>query len=142
MNKPIFSIIQAQWAADKESLQSIRAEVFVKEQSVPQSLEWDNRDAEAFHAMALDDQLSPIGTGRLLSSGQIGRMAVLKPWRNKGVGSGLLMKIIHIARVNHIAPFFLNAQHNAIHFYQYHGFHPVGQPFNEAGIPHQRMEMD
>ena len=136
-----FSIIQARWPADKVKLQLIRTAVFVTEQSVPKHLEWDNQDDKALHVMALDHSANPVGTGRLLASGQIGRMAVLKSWRNKGVGSSILKELIKIATSQHIDALYLNAQYSAIPFYLAHGFHPVGDPFIEAGIKHHRMKM-
>ena len=82
-NESAFTVHHVQWAASAADLQAIRREVFVVEQHVPEEDEWDANDAVCQHVLALADgtPVVPIGTGRLLPDGHIGRMAVLKPWR-------------------------------------------------------------
>ena len=128
--------------SDRAALKAIRLAVFVREQGIPQELEWDQADAQAIHLLALaEPEGTPVGTARLLPSGQIGRMAVLPEWRGRGVGTALLRGLLTIARQgDHPRPF-LNAQVSALHFYLRAGFHPVGEVFEEAGIPHLRMEL-
>ncbi|TVO75934.1 MAG: GNAT family N-acetyltransferase [Sedimenticola selenatireducens] len=130
----------AVWNQHKSILRTIRENVFIIEQKVPKALEWDDKDEQALHVLAVDNTGAGIGTGRISQEGQIGRMAVLSPWRNLGVGSALLVKLLQLASQHQIAPLFLNAQTKAIPFYQQHGFHCTGDEFMEAGIPHQRME--
>lgn len=141
MSNRTFSTRQARWRQDRASLMQVRHKVFVDEQGVPAEIEMDKADAHAIHLLAEDSAGNPIGTLRLLSNGQIGRMAVLKAWRGNGVGSALMTTILnHPAAISGPPPF-LNAQTQAIPFYQYHGFIPVGEVFMEAGIPHRRMEI-
>ena len=135
----IFSIRRARWPEDETRLKQVRENVFVKEQRVPVELEWDGEDAEAVHLLALDAAQHPIGTARLLPSGQIGRMAVLKEWRNQGVGRALLNRLLAEAKQSDYPELFLNAQLTALAFYAQQGFQPEGEVFHEAGIPHQRM---
>ena len=52
----------------------------------------------------------PIGTGRLLPDGQIGRMAVLKDWRGLGVGTAMLKMLLRQACAKGLKNVFLNAQ--------------------------------
>jgi predicted GNAT family N-acyltransferase len=130
----------ADWTRDEHKLKSIRHRVFVVEQSVPESLEWDGIDAQCVHAIAEDASGAPIGCGRLLPDGHIGRMAVLASWRGQGVGRRLLERLIEVAAERGDARIMLNAQTHAMPFYARYGFVPVGEPFNEAGIPHQAME--
>ncbi|PLX63643.1 GNAT family N-acetyltransferase [Sedimenticola selenatireducens] len=137
-----FTVSQAHWPESKTILRAIRESVFIIEQQVPKALEWDDQDESALHAIATDSEGNGIGTGRVTGSGQIGRMAVLSDWRNRGVGSALLAQLIELARNHELKALFLNAQKQAIPFYLRHGFHPVGEVFMEAGIPHQRMERD
>lgn len=139
MNDANYAICIADWTKDKSLLQQIRETVFVKEQGVPLELEWDEADEQALHLLALDSARRPIGTARLLSSGQIGRMAVLKTWRKRGVGSALLNQLLAIADQGDYPTLFLNAQQSALPFYARHGFEAEGDIFHEAGIPHQRM---
>jgi len=141
MPTPEFTVSQAHWQRNKQLLRSIREAVFIIEQRVPKELEWDDLDADALHVVATDSAGNGIGTGRLTADGQIGRMAVLAEWRNRGVGSALLTRLIELARSHGRTPLFLNAQEQAIPFYQRHGFHCVGKTFYEADIPHLRMEL-
>src|SRR5687767_4555759 len=96
MERPSYSVTQVDWAAARESLRAVRYKVFVEEQRVPEELEWDGEDALSAHALAAADG-SPIGTGRLLRDGHIGRMAVLEAWRGRGVGSALLTLLLRMA---------------------------------------------
>jgi len=135
-----YTVRIADWARDETKLKSIRRDVFVVEQSVPESLEWDGIDAQCAHAIAEDDSGRAIGCGRLLPDGHIGRMAVRREWRGRGVGAALLERLIALASARGDARVMLNAQAHAMPFYARYGFRPVGEPFDEAGIPHQAME--
>jgi len=135
-----FSVRLAEWSRDQAALRSIRRDVFVVEQNVPESLEWDGIDGACRHAIVEDSAGRPIGCGRLLPDGHIGRMAVLREWRGRGVGSALLVALTNLARELHFPKVMLNAQTQAMPFYARFGFAPVGAPFEEAGIPHQAME--
>jgi predicted GNAT family N-acyltransferase len=66
-------------------------------------------------------------------------MAVLKPWRGRGVGSAMLTYLLTLARRNGFASVELHAQTHALGFYARHGFTPRGDEFMEAGIPHRVM---
>jgi predicted GNAT family N-acyltransferase len=134
-----FSIRPADWPQDQFALRSVRMQVFVREQQVPEELEWDGQDATALHLIAESGDGEIIGTARLLPSGQIGRMAVLPRWRRRGVGTGLLLQLLRIAAEHSYPPPFLNAQTAVLPFYGGLGFAPEGDIFEEAGIPHQRM---
>lgn len=138
---PAFSVRRANWDRDRGALRNIRTLVFVQEQAVPKDLEWDSDDAQAEHLLAVDAAFQPIGTARLLATGQIGRMAVLPLWRNRGVGSALLREMLDIARGPGRPAPFLNAQTSALRFYLRMGFEPVGEQFEEAGIPHRKMTL-
>ena len=131
----------ASWNTDRDTLSKIREEVFVKEQFVPADLEQDEFDVKSQHVIALVDGV-PIGTGRLLPDGHIGRMAVLRDWRHIGVGAAMLRALMNIARGLGLRRVILNAQLHAMPFYVHHGFQPVGDEFMDAGIPHRRMERD
>ena len=134
-----FSIQRVSWREGEHALRRVREQVFVREQGVPVALEWDGRDPDALHLLAQDAEGAPIGTARMLADGQIGRMAVLPPWRGKGVGSALLAELLAIAARQHYPPLFLNAQIQVVNFYRRAGFEPEGEVFMDAGIPHRRM---
>jgi predicted GNAT family N-acyltransferase len=136
---PGFAVRQASWARDRAALSLVRTLVFVDEQGVPEPLEWDGADPDALHLLAEDALGRPIGTARLLPSGQIGRLAVLRQWRGLGVGSALLGAALERAAAPGRPPPFLHAQTAALGFYGRHGFAPRGEVFEEAGIPHRAM---
>ncbi|MES9901574.1 MAG: GNAT family N-acetyltransferase [Sedimenticola sp.] len=142
MSNSSFSIRQAFWNHDQAALREVRSQVFIREQQVPKALEWDGLDPAAVHILAIDNDHNPIATGRLLPSGQIGRMAVMAEWRNRGVGSAVLRHLLKLSSSLEAPALFLNAQATAIKFYQRHGFHIVGPQFMEAGIIHYRMEVE
>jgi predicted GNAT family N-acyltransferase len=135
-----FNVREASWASDKNVLSNLRRLVFVVEQAVPEEEEWDDKDEDAWHWLATDYEDRPIGTARLLSTGQIGRMAVLSEYRGLKVGAAMLELAVDKARHLGFASVYLNAQTHALGFYQKAGFSAVGDEFKEAGIAHFRME--
>src|SRR2546423_158703 len=116
----------------------IRFSVFVEEQGVPREMEVDQADAYSIHAVAFDDT-EPVGTGRLLPDGHIGRMAVLKAWRGRGIGGQLLHRLMDRARERGDRQIVLSAQVHASAFYRAHGFMEEGPEYLEAGIRHRDM---
>lgn len=132
-------IEQADWATLRHDLLAVRYAVFVDEQGVPKALEEDEHDQTALHLLARAPDGSPVGTARLLPDGHIGRMAVLPAWRNRGLGSELLRRLIRIARQRGQSRLVLHAQCQAEPFYRRLGFIAEGEIFDEAGIDHRCM---
>ena len=128
------------WEEAKTEAQRIRFTVFVEEQHVPPELEMDENDPHCIHALAYEDG-TPVGTARLLPDGHIGRMAVLKLWRRRGVGAALLRALVQAARERGDAEVLLSAQVHALSFYRAHGFASHGAVYEEAGIAHQAMRL-
>ncbi|MCC7218007.1 MAG: GNAT family N-acetyltransferase [Burkholderiales bacterium] len=139
MRSTAYTVRLADWQRDRDALALVRNAVFIVEQGVPANLEWDDVDRACVHALALDAEGRAVGCGRLLPDGHVGRMAVLAPWRSRGVGSALLQRLIEVAIARGDARVALNAQVQAMPFYERFGFAAVGAPFDEAGIPHQAM---
>lgn len=139
----IYTVHLADWQDTGWALRAIREAVFICEQGVPAELEWDEFDADCVHLIARDAARNAIGTARLLLQGAqgavVGRMAVLKEWRRKGVGGALMRRLLEEAMRRQIHQATLNAQTYAIGFYTKFGFQQVGKQFMEAGIPHIRM---
>lgn len=129
----------ADWDTDRNSIRNIREQVFIQEQKVPAELEWDSLETSAQHFLVLHEG-EAIGTGRITSSGKIGRMAVKKSARGIGAGQLLLENICGYAHSQGLTKVYLNAQCRACNFYQKLGFVSVGTVFDEANIPHIRME--
>ena len=141
MTNTDFTVRSADWTKDGVLLCAVRRTVFVTEQQVPEDEEWDGLDVGSQHVVAVARDGSAIGTGRLLPDGRIGRMAVLKPWRGRGVGSALLSALIALARERGLSETCLHAQTHALAFYQKHGYTSRGAEFREAGIPHYEMRL-
>lgn len=131
----------------------IRHEVFVVEQKVPVEEEVDVRDLEpgTVHALAwLDGE--PVATGRMLADHpgevHVGRVAVLRSARGRGVGAAVMAHLEGVALARHgvrvgdelevrVA---LAAQEQAIGFYTRLGYRIVsGERYLDAGIWHQDM---
>lgn len=138
--RPPFVLRTVEWTSEEAKLRAVRIAVFVIEQNIPEELEWDEHDAASVHVLAEDDAGTPVGCGRLLPDGHIGRLAVLSEWRGRGVGAALLAHLTELARARGDRRVLLNAQVQAMPFYARFGYEPVGAPFEEAGIPHQTME--
>jgi len=139
-SEPAFRVRVADWERDQARLRRIRHDVFVREQGVPEALEWDGRDATCRHVVANDEKGAAIGCGRLLLDGSIGRLAVERLWRGRGVGSAILSRLVDIARNAGFERVVLNARTDAEAFYARRGFAAAGPEFTEAGIRHLRME--
>ncbi|WP_090829107.1 GNAT family N-acetyltransferase [Nitrosovibrio tenuis] len=134
-----YTVRIADWRNDSQVLHAVREAVFIREQGVPAELEWDEFDAGCIHLIARDAAQKGIGTARLFPHGVIGRMAVLKEWRGKGVGATLMHCLLEEAIKRQIQQVVLHAQAHAGGFYARFGFRAVGKQFMEAGIPHVRM---
>ncbi len=126
------------WETDKFDLQKIRRKVFIEEQKVPEALEWDEFDDTSSHFLAILDDIA-VATARLMPSGQIGRMAVLEKYRNKGLGRQLLQFVLQQAKKNKLKEVHLHAQTSALAFYEKQGFTTSSEIFYEANIPHREM---
>ena len=122
---------------------AIRRRVFIEEQHVPEEIELDADDAQAFHALATLGG-DAIGCGRMLDHGdgevKIGRMAVVPQFRGAGVGRDILRFLMDRARARGLRKAVLHAQLSAEGFYLKEGFRPIGGVFDEAGIAHRKME--
>jgi len=131
----------ADWSRDEPAIATVRRRVFIDEQHVPETMEWEGIDPACdWFVAALDGQV--VGIARLTAAGRIGRMAVLPDWRGRGLGSALLTAILGRAGERGLAQVELHAQTHAAGFYQGFGFAPVGPEFEEAGIPHRHMTLD
>ncbi|MEJ7605307.1 MAG: GNAT family N-acetyltransferase [Bryobacteraceae bacterium] len=116
-----FTLVSGDWNRLGWDAGVIRREVFVKEQQIPEEEEWDDADKDCLHVVAYDPAGEPLATGRLLSTGFIGRMAVLYRARGKGIGGQILELLTSEAgRAGHSYAC-LNAQKRVLSFYEAHG---------------------
>jgi predicted GNAT family N-acyltransferase len=138
--------------ADREACFAVRKDVFVREQGVPEDIEYDAYDAGAVHVLAVREDGLPLGAGRLLygeaaaaanggdaSVGSLGRLAVTREARGLGVGAALVRAIEDAARARGLTAVDLHAQTQALGFYERLGYEAYGPEFFDAGIPHRAM---
>ncbi len=128
-------------SVERDACYLVRMKVFVDEQNVPPWEEMDEFDESAEHYAALyDGQI--VGTARLVDKGgglaKIGRVAVLKQYRRKGLGKALMQAITESARVR-FQTLTLDSQLYVIPFYESLGYNAEGEVFLDAGIEHRRM---
>ena len=146
----VFEIIQGDWADLQTDAASVRRAVFVKEQGIDESEEWDDDDARSHHVILRSKAGLVIGTGRLIPPageaapnsdhiGKIGRMAVIKSCRSTGVGKRLLTALLDEAKRRQMTHIRISAQVAAKALYERAGFVAEGDVYDEVGIPHQAM---
>jgi predicted GNAT family N-acyltransferase len=134
------------WAATSDEVRDalrVREEVFCREQGVPRELEIDGRDGTALHLLAVEPQGERvIGTLRLLLGAgvaKVGRVAVERDWRRRGVASRMLELALARARERGCEQARLASQIDATALYERAGFAVESEPFEEAGIAHVWM---
>jgi predicted GNAT family N-acyltransferase len=122
----------------------VRKRIFVEEQGISENLENDGCDSKALH-MVVQYGERTIGTARVLfpapGVAKIERMAILKTFRRKGIGSEIVSFLNERLKTNKIDRIVVHAQYPAVPFYKSCGFVGSGAPFNEAGIGHIKMEL-
>ena len=128
---------------DMEAIFALRRVVFIDEQNVDADEEWDGRDEDAVHAVALMEG-EVVGTGRLLTDEgeetcRVGRMAVRQDLRRHGIGDRILAVLEGAAQERGFAQALLHAQTYVKDFYAQAGYEEHGETFMEAGIEHVSM---
>ncbi len=139
----LISVKNVAWEVHHQAIQHIRDSVFIQEQKVDRTEEYDGLDelstTHHFAAFNLNEEL--IGYCRLLADGKIGRMAVIQEQREKGIGHALLREAVFYALKSQVNPsIYLHAQVQALGFYLQAGFVEDGERFQEAGIEHVQMK--
>lgn len=134
-------------AAEREAVFAIRMTVFVEEQGVPPEEELDAYDVTAKHFLVrIANDPAPsgiVGTARLLDkghgTGKIGRVAVLREHRGKGLGALMMQRVEQEARASGYTELILEAQCYAIPFYEKLGYFAEGDVFLDCNIEHRLM---
>jgi predicted GNAT family N-acyltransferase len=137
--------VDVRTARDPEEVEqalALREQVFCVEQGVPLEADRDGLDAHAIQVVAVDSD-RVVGTCRVLVDdgvGRLGRMAVEREARGRGVGAAILAAAEQSARDSGARLMRLHAQRYVEDLYMAAGYTPYGQPFVEEGIPHVSME--
>jgi predicted GNAT family N-acyltransferase/L-amino acid N-acyltransferase YncA len=133
--------------APLEQAARLRHRVFVAEQGVDAALEFDGRDGDAVHVVL--EEGGPggtvIGTARIFDTGSeavVGRVAVEANRRGEGLGVTVMAAAERWAGDHGLPAVELHAQQSVIGFYERLGYARVGEPYEEAGIPHQTMRKE
>lgn len=126
---------------------ALRHLVFVVEQGVAPDLELDGRDGDADHVVAFDGAGRLVGTCRLLhdpetATTKLGRMAVERPARGRGIAAELLAEAERVAREAGSTAIALSAQVTAEGVYARAGYVAVGEVYEEAGLDHRDMRKE
>lgn len=136
---------------DMEAILNLRKEVFCEEQGVPLKEEIDVFD-DLNHKRSLHiivtDKGQVVGTLRVVNRTdyvKIGRVAVKKEFRGKGIGTKMVNFIIDACLEENLYNvrnkyFYLESQVDAIPFYEKIGFKAYGEEFDDCGIPHRKMQ--
>jgi len=133
----------ARGLAQNSPARVIRSEVFEKEQGL--SDEFTSVDETALHAVLYRDG-EALACGRAYLEDKqaaryrLGRFAVRKPHRRQGLGSIVLDSMEKASIKLGAKEFVLDAQQQAVAFYETHGYHPITQPFDIAGHPHVSLQ--
>lgn len=124
----------------------IREDVFVIEQEVDPSEEYDEFESSSTHFLAKVNN-QPAGTARwrFTEKGvKLERFAVLKPMRSNGVGQALVKAVIEDIADNPESKgkkLYMHAQLDAMPLYAKFGFQKIGEMFQECSIQHFKMEL-
>lgn len=137
--------------ADWQAARRIRQRVFVEEQACPPEEEWDAFDTPeargrtGHHLLGLVDGV-PVAVARWrpveydgVGMAKLERFAVLPAWRGRGLGRAMVAAALRAAQAAGFDAFVLHAQAHLQGLYASFDFEPVGDAFEEAGIPHVKM---
>ena len=122
-----------------ETCLRIREKVFVEEQNIPVDIEMDDNNVDSVSICAIMNK-KYVGTARyrVTSYGfKLERFAVLKEFRNQGIGKALAQFMFD--NLNESRIIYLHAQEAVVDFYLSLGFKKINDRFFEAGIPHWKM---
>ena len=126
---------------DKKIAFSLRRKVFIEEQGIDESLDFDGKDGEANHIISLVSN-NPVGVARVRfidDKAKLERIATLKKYRGKGYGEKMMKYLVEYCKTKKVSEIYFDSQKHAKIFYEKLGFKQRGEEFEEAGIPHVEM---
>ncbi len=120
----------------------IRTDVFMTEQGFDN--EFDNLDEKSLHVVILDGA-TPIATARAYNNDgetlyHIGRVAVNKSYRNKGLGNIVMAAIEEELLAMGVKEVVLSAQCTVEGFYKKRGYCSYGEVYLDEHCPHIDMK--
>ncbi|KGP90690.1 acetyltransferase [Pontibacillus chungwhensis BH030062] len=127
-----------------EDAYSVRKIVFVEEQNVSIEEEMDEFDQVATHFVGYEED-QPISASRLRFVGEyakLERICMIKSSRGQGLGKQMILHMEGHAKDKGYLKSKLNAQTQALGFYESLGYRVVSEEFMDAGIPHVTMIKD
>ncbi|GGD18469.1 GNAT family N-acetyltransferase [Pontibacillus salipaludis] len=127
-----------------EDAYSVRKIVFVEEQNVSMEEEMDEFDGVATHFVGYEGD-QPISASRLRfvdEYAKLERICMIKSSRGQGLGKQMILHMEDHAKDMGYLKSKLNAQIQALGFYESLGYKVVSEEFMDAGIPHVTMIKD
>lgn len=130
---------------DLQTAFAIRKAVFIEEQQIPASEEYDEFDIleAACDHILVNYNGQPVGTGRLRvvdGYGKLERICILKEFRSYGLGKVIIQRLEELAQEKGLTKSKLSAQVYAEGFYEKLGYTRTGEEYLDAGIPHVLMK--
>ena len=137
-------MITRQYSYLPEAAKDIRTAVFIDEQGFVE--EFDDKDDTSVHFVMYDDTV-PVATCRVLFDNDkqcfmIGRVAVIKEYRSKCLGSLIMVEAQNYIRSIGGKTVGVSAQCRASDFYKKHGFVEQGDMYYEEFCPHIFMKKE
>lgn len=123
-----------------QEAKDIRIKVFIKEQGFEN--EFDDIDQIGSHIVVFDET-KPVGTCRFFKENNhytIGRVAVLKEYRNQHIGNLLLKSAEKEIKKLNGDLIVVHAQVRVSPFYENQGYIQFGQIDDDEGVPHMWMK--
>lgn len=125
-----------------EQARQVREIVFVQEQGIDASLEYDDLDDMCTHVVGLLDS-EPVTTARLRpvdsTVGKVERVATIQSARGHGYGKDIMIEVERVAKRQGLVELRLGAQLTALPFYEKLGYEEFGDEFLDANLPHRMM---
>lgn len=135
-----FSVSYVDWEQASPLLKNIREKVFICEWRIPKKIEFDRHDKHAHHMIVCDDETQEaVATGRILNSGEISRIAVLKAYRQHQVDKVVLRGLLNVAKQIGLNEVFINSPLTKVEHYRNNHFDIAGNVYMEAGIARQKL---
>jgi len=126
----------------KEAI-DLRVSLFFSGMNNAKDLINDTHENQGQHLVCLEGE-EIVGTGRLnieKNQGIISQMAIKKEFQKKGIGSGILSKLLDKCSSLELEKIKLSARETAINFYKKYGFECYGDYYEseKTGIVHRNM---